>query len=222
MVRPGEPVGEREVVGEVADMRFFPGEDSAARANVYEPLAQSPPSSTFGVIVRAPAGADFQPGLRAAVARLDAAQPLYGYDTWNHLLAAGLAGDRTFAWFLAGLDGLVLLSTAIGLYGIVAFAAARRRKEMAIRMAIGASRAATTRLLLAGGARLAAIGVAAGLALSWLDSIILASAFNAIPTRTFAIFAFPAALLLALVLGASLIPAHRAASAEPLALLKEA
>lgn len=122
---------------------------------------------------------------------------------------------------MVGLDALVLLTTAIGLYGIVAFAAARRRKEIAIRMAIGAGRGAMTRLLLGGGAWVASIGIAAGLVLAWLDSYVMASAFNGLPVRSLEIFGLPAAILLVLVFGASLIPAHRAASAEPLTWLKE-
>lgn len=221
ILRPGEPPGWRQVVGEVADMSFYVGEQLSARGNVYEPLAQALPPSGIGLLLRGPGNANNQSALRAAVAQLDPSLPLFNYRPLADDIAASFGGDRQLGDLLFGMDLLVLFSAALGLYGIVGYAAARRRRELAIRVALGETRAGAVRQLAQASLGLAGAGLSFGLGLAWLDSFVLANIFENLPTRSPAVFCAPVALLLAVVLAATILPALRATRLPPAAVLKE-
>ncbi|MGH9394839.1 MAG: ABC transporter permease, partial [Terriglobales bacterium] len=221
IVRTGEPAGWRQVVGVVGDVRAWNGEAGEGEINVYEPIQQSAPGS-LGIMVKSASPlASVAAPLRTVVRRLDPALPLYNIRTVSEIVDRQTGGDRYFAELLVALVALVLLAAATGLYGIVAFAAARRRREIAIRIALGAPRSNAIRLLLAGAMRLAAMGLAIGLLLAWLDSFVLAHLFEGTPTRSPWMFAAITSVLLAVVTAASYVPARRAARAALFAVLKE-
>ena len=222
IVRAGEPAW-RVVVGEVDDTSFYAGEAANERVNVYEPLVQASPPSDLGILMRAASGppGSLAPGLRQTIQRLDAAQPIFGVQPLSAISTENIDGDRYLGDVLSALAALVLLSAAVGLYGIVAYAATRRRRESAIRLAFGAPPVSLTWLLSVRGLRLAGMGVSLGLILAWLDSFLLASVFSGIATRNVGLFAVPTSVLLAVVVAASYLPAHRAARVAPMAVLKE-
>ncbi|HWG38201.1 MAG TPA: ADOP family duplicated permease [Terriglobales bacterium] len=222
IVRQGEPVEWRQVVGVVGDVSVYEGESPGERVNVYEPLAQAGAWTGVGILLRSARGApDATPALREAATRLDPALPVYAVHKVAGTGAQDHGGDEYFAELLGLLVGLALLIAAVGLYGVVAYAAARRRREVAIRIAVGATRARVIHLLAADGLSLALIGVAAGLLFAWLDSYVLANLFAGIPTRGVALFAVPSAVLLATAVTASYLPARRAAGTHPMSVLKE-
>lgn len=217
--RKGEPAA-REIVGVVGDIAQFSGDTRPAA--FYEPLAQLP-QRDIGIFMRAarpPAAGTLAPALRAAVARLDRALPLFDVQPLMAIAYGNVSGERALELLVTAFDLLALLLAAIGLYGIVAYAAERRRREVAIRMALGSDRGAATRLLLADGLRPALAGVAAGLGLAWLDSYALAHMFN-VPARGWLLLGGPAALLAAVSLLASTLPAWRAARRPPMDVLKQ-
>jgi ABC-type antimicrobial peptide transport system permease subunit len=135
-------------------------------------------------------------------------------------VAQQLSTERNLS-LLSGACGIVaLLLAALGLYGVVAFAVARRTAEMGVRLALGASRAAVLRLVMADSAKVvipgAAIGVAAAPAATrFLESLL----FGLKPTDP-ATLAGTAALLLALAALATYFPARRAAGTDPIDALK--
>ena len=129
----------------------------------------------------------------------------------ERLIANGLA--------LLGILGLGLASS--GLYGLVAFIVAMRRREIGVRMALGAHPRSILRLMLGEGIRIAFIGAGLGGAIAVVGSVLARSNMYGVPPFDVAAFTLTAALLLAVVLVASLIPARSAARVDPLVVLRE-
>jgi ABC-type antimicrobial peptide transport system permease subunit len=122
---------------------------------------------------------------------------------------------------VAGFGGLALLLTAVGIYGIVAFRASERSREMAIRVALGASRSEIRGLVLGHALRLAMGGTAAGvLIFAWTAPLWKAQLYRVAPSDPLTIGAV-AVLVLAVAMAASLGPSRRASSAAPADLLRE-
>ena len=220
IIRAGQPPW-RQIVGVVGNRENYTQESTSDEVNVYEPLAQDP-RPDIGVLLRSsgPPSA-LAPPLRDVVRRLDPALPVYGVGTLYDKLMAQNGSDASFAELIAVLNLMVLLLSAIGLYGVVAYGAGRRRRELAIRIALGAQRRQASALLLWSGLRLAIYGVAVGLVLAWLDSFALNAAFFGVSARSWPMLALPAAVLFTVALAASWLPARRAACADPFPLLKE-
>jgi len=136
---------------------------------------------------------------------------LIRYSTGNYQMMAELVSAL-------GCIGLAL--TVVGLYGFLAFSVTQRRREIGIRMALGASREATVRLVLRDTARTAAIGLGVGVALSFAAARLEASAlFGVRPLDTYSLVA-ALGVLTAAVAFASWLPARRAAAIEPMQALR--
>jgi predicted permease len=128
----------------------------------------------------------------------------------------GWLADRRFLLLLVGVFAAAALAlAAIGIYGVVAFAVTRRTQEIGIRMAIGAQRGHVLRLVVGEGARLAAAGVALGLAASFAITRLLSTLLFGVSTTDPVTFAALAALLSLVALAASYIPARRAMRLDP-------
>jgi len=125
-------------------------------------------------------------------------------------------GDRRFLLLLVGVfAAAALLLAAVGIYGVVAFSVARRTQEIGIRMALGAARGDVLRLVVGEGARLAAIGVGAGILASLAVTRLASSLLFGVSATDPVTFAAVASLLAAAALGASYLPARRAVRLDP-------
>jgi putative ABC transport system permease protein len=128
----------------------------------------------------------------------------------------GWLADRRFLLFLVGLFAAAALAlAAVGIYGVVAFSATRRTQEMGIRMALGAQRADVLRLIVGEGAQLAVLGVAIGIAASFVITRLLSSLLFGVSATDPITFAGVAVLLTFVALLASYIPARRAVRLDP-------
>jgi ABC-type antimicrobial peptide transport system permease subunit len=129
---------------------------------------------------------------------------------------------RRFSVTLLSIFGAVAaLLAAVGLYGVLAFIVAQRRREIGVRIALGATGADVIRDVLGHGLRLAALGVSIGLALSLaITRLMSALLFGTSPTDV-ATFAGAATLLTLIAAIASLIPALRASRVDPLVALRD-
>lgn len=153
--------------------------------------------------------------IRRTVRRVDPALIMTGLETMTQAVSGSLLLVRSGAvlFGLFGVLGLVL--AAVGVYGLIAFTVSQRTHEIGIRMAIGASRRAVTRMVVREGAILAGIGLALGLAGAALVTRVLAAVLYGVSPTDPVTFG-GVALLLALVAGgASLAPARRAAAVDP-------
>jgi putative ABC transport system permease protein len=128
----------------------------------------------------------------------------------------GWLADRRFLLLLVGLFAAAALAlAAVGIYGVVAFSVTRRTQEIGIRMALGAQRSNVLRMILGEGARLAVLGVAIGIAASFVITRLLSSLLFGVNATDPITFAGVAALLSLVALLASYLPARRAMRLDP-------
>jgi putative ABC transport system permease protein len=212
----------REIVGVVADVR--PQRlDGEIPLQSYEPFAQNP-IWDFTLVVRG-AGDEIHPALPGAIAAvisgLDPDLPTQGSRPLASLVADSFARQRFAMTLFVVFSAVALLLAAIGIYGVMAYAVSQRTKEIGIRMALGAQAPVVLRLVMAGGARLIALGLGAGL----LGALILTRFLTALLFQVSAqdplTFVAMALLLVAVALLACWLPARRAAALDPLVALRE-
>jgi predicted permease len=161
---------------------------------------------------------------RAVESRLyavDRDQPVFDVKTMDERVAASLAPERFQLWLIGAFAAMALLMAAAGVYGVMAYLVTRRTREIGIRVAIGAQPAQVQRLVLRETATLAAVAVLAGLAASWWLTRYLRSMLYGVTPLDITSFATAPLILLAVALAASLLPARRAATIDPLTALRE-
>jgi predicted permease len=208
------------VVGDILQDRIaIPGRDGEA---IYLPLAQQPPRS-LAFAVRFSGDPTVQAGdVRQAVWAVNPDQPLAQIRTLDAHVAESLAGPRAIATFMNALAAVALALAAMGVYGVMAHAVAQQRRDIGIRMALGAGRGTVLRMVTTSGLSLAGLGMVLGLPLAWLMSRAVGSALNIFGARTGMGESVPVAVVLVLVaLVASLLPARRASGVLPAAALRE-
>jgi putative ABC transport system permease protein len=209
------------IVGIVSDARPF-GRERDETSEMYTLYRQLPAwrFGTMNVVVRA-AGAD-DALLRAVRERIKAIDPAIPADLSlmkTHALD-DTASRRFMMLALSVFGGLSLFLAALGVYGVLAFAAAQRTREIAIRSALGADRRRLVRLVLDSGARVIGLGLAIGLVGSWyLMQLVRSLLFEVAPRDP---LVFGAAIVTIVTVGilAALVPARRAARVDPMEALR--
>ena len=228
---PGEdPIGKRihitmnkeiyrEIVGIAGDVKQH-GLDKETLSQTYEPFLQEP-STFMNVIVRAdgdPAG--LTAAIRGEVLALDREQPIARVQTLEKVVATSVAQHR-FAMILMGSFALVaFVLAAVGLYGVMSYSVAQRTHEIGIRMALGAKQSDVLRMVVGQGAALALAGVAIGLGAAFAVTRLMASLLFEVTATDPLTFSVIAALLAAVALAASFIPARRATKVDPMIALR--
>ena len=160
------------------------------------------------------------PALRAAVLAIDPNLPLFDVRTLDEHMRISTFIARMAASMLALFGLLGLLLAAVGLYGVIAFNAAQRTREIGLRMALGADRGQVVWLLLRDGFAVAAIGLAVGLALAFGAGRLVAGQLTGISGTDPVSFWGTAGILAAVAAIACLLPARRASGLSPLAALR--
>jgi putative ABC transport system permease protein len=155
------------------------------------------------------------------IRRLDRELPASDVRTLEDVTADAL-GERRFAlWLFQAFSVLALVLAAFGIYGLLAHDVQQRRRELGVRMAMGATRASVAGLVLSNGARLSALGILLGLAAAPAALHVLSALLFGVTSRDPASLLI-APLLLAGVAGvASAVPAWHASRAEALSALRE-
>ena len=146
--------------------------------------------------------------------------PLYGVHTGKEHVRMSLAPQRLAAGLLGSFAILAAIVASVGLYGVVACSVARRRREIGIRMAIGAEPAMVVRHILAQALSLTAFGLFFGAGAASILMRFIASQVKGVSPYDGITFAAVAVLLCAMATGAALIPALRAANVDPLTALR--
>jgi putative ABC transport system permease protein len=151
---------------------------------------------------------------------IDPALPMPRVTTLRQATGIVLLPQRAAAVVTGALGGVGLLLAAVGLYGIMAFTAGRRRREIGIRMALGAHRPAVLRMMVADGLRLAGFGILFGLALAAAATRLIAGwLFNINPLDAATYLAMSTVFILVALI-ATYLPARRAVRADPLGALR--
>lgn len=215
---PGQPLkNARTVVGVVADVHDWSME-TPPQPQLYSPMTDS--GSTYIVIRSVLPPKEVANSATAALHRIDSNLAFTNVHTMQELVSESTA-RRRFQTVLLGVFAAMALALAlVGFYGLLAYAVRQRTAEMGIRIALGASRTHVIQLVFRQGLQLVATGLMLGLAAALVLTRLLTSSLyqvSALDPLTFA--AVPALLLLASV-AACLIPATRAANADPMSILR--
>jgi predicted permease len=217
--RPGNDQPWITIVGVAGSVRV---DSLSGRPNptIYLPAAQDYPGELRVVVRTTPGGGQFAPALRRAVREIDPSVPVGAVRPLAGLVDDSAARPRFVAGALAAFALAAVLLGAVGVYGVVAFAVARRTREVGVRVALGATPAAVRGLVLRDGARLAAAGVAAGLVGALAGGRLVRGLLYGVSAAEPGVLAGVAVLLSAVVLLASLLPALRAARVSPLVAMR--
>jgi putative ABC transport system permease protein len=158
--------------------------------------------------------------MRQQVSQLDPAMPIFGIQTMREIRNHNVAPERLNLGLLGGFAVLALMLAIIGLYGLLAFTVAQRKREIGIRMALGAQRFDVLHLVVGQGMRLILAGVVIGLLGSVALTRVLASVlFKVEPTDPLT-FVTVTLLLCVVALLACYIPARRATKVDPMVALR--
>lgn len=158
---------------------------------------------------------------RRAVFEIDPIQAISEMRTLEQVLNESLALRRLSSLLLAGFAAIALLIAAIGIYGVMAYNVVQRRREIGLRIAVGAQRRDVLRLILGQGAVLTLLGLALGLGGAVSVSRLLENLLFGISTHDPAIYTLVTVVLASAGLIASYLPAHRAVKLDPTLVLRE-
>jgi putative ABC transport system permease protein len=222
---PGPPRPPAEIVGVVADA-VYGSLRAPEPSTIYLPLAQfasigSGFMATVHLSVRTERGspAALIRSVAAAIAGVNAQMPIT-FHTLDDEIGESINQERVLATLSGLFGGMALLMAALGLYGVTAYAVSRRRKEIGIRMALGAAPARIVSLVLSRVTTLVGGGIVCGVALSlWAGKFVGALLYGLTP-RDPATLAGAAIVLCAVAGLSAWLPARRAARVDPSSLLR--
>lgn len=217
-IRTGEP---RRIVGVVRSVREV-GLDQPARAEFYLPVTQSRENDAAMSFVLATARAPetVVGDVRDAVQSLAPRQPIYQLATMRSVVHASLGRQRLLYSLLGAFAILALLLAAAGVFGVMSYGVAQRRREIGIRIALGARLADVTGMVLGDAVRVIGVAIVVGLGAAFLATRAMASVLYGVSTHDVVTFvAAPLVIgIVALIAGA--VPALRAGRTDPLVAMR--
>ena len=209
----------RTIVGVADDVRQA-SLDAAPAPTVYVPETQMTyPGLTLVVRTEGDPGSVL-PLVRRELRALDASIALSDVRTLEDVLSSSLARQR-FSLTLLGAFGIAaLLLAVVGLYGVIALSVGERRRELGVRIALGARRADVLRLVVGEGVRVAAAGVVVGLAGAAAVSRVMQGMLYGISATDAGVYAGAAVLVVLVALAATWVPARGATRVDPVVALR--
>ena len=214
----GRPMS-REIVGVVADVRHT-GLDSNPRPEFFVPHLQNP-FGGMAIVVRTYSDPEtLLPAAKEQIRAINKDQPFYSINTMDALVSRSLGERRFNLLLLCVFATIALVLAGVGIYGLISFSISQRTHEIGVRMALGARARDITRMILGEGIALALAGVTAGVVGALvLTRLLKGFLFGVTPTDPVT-FAAISALLVALALVASYLPARRATRVDPMVALR--
>jgi len=220
------------IVGEIADIKQN-SPDAETVNQMYTPTSQfkaslaqfAPPgmlTGTYGsIVLRSQLPPEqMADSLRTVVRSIDPQLPLTHVQSMEQVVAEGQASRRFSTALISSFAAVAVLLALLGIYSVIAFSAALRTHELAIRLALGSQRASVMRLVLVSGAKLGITGCGIGAIGAVFATRLLRSMLFQVDPLDPACIALSAFSILLLALAASVIPARRAASIEPMQALR--
>jgi predicted permease len=208
------------VVGIARDPKFGSLVDRTTGTFVYLPLQQGYLAGWTTLVARMAPGHHLADELRGLVTLMSPGLPIANTQTAEDYAALGLLAQRLVASVSGSLGLVGLFLAALGVYGVTAYAVARRTREIGIRMAMGAPRADVVRMILRQGLSLVAIGSTIGLLLASAFGHLLQTFLLGIAPMDSVAFLGAAALFAIIGFTACYIPARRAARIDPMMALR--
>ena len=203
-----------EIVGVVGHVRQE-GLDSDPRPQVYWPHQQRT-QDRMAMVVRATGDpASLTPATRAAIHEVDPDQPLYDVRPMQAVLERTISGQWINTVLMSVFAALALVLASVGLYGVVSYLTAQRRREFAIRLAVGAKGTDILGLVLKQGLWLALVGLGLGLMFSAVATRALGAMLHGVTAWDPWTYLLVSNLMIAVVLAASFIPAWQASRLDP-------
>ena len=225
-----DPVGQRisfewdgmvsgEIVGVVGNVREMGPKDEPSPA-IYRAYGQMPMPQMTLVMRSAGDPLALASAATTAIREIDPDQPVAEVRTMERVLANTVARPRLILYVLGGFAAVALLLAALGLYGIVSYSVTQRRRDIGVRVALGAQRADVLRPILREGMMLTGCGLALGLAAAFASTRVMQSLLFGVESTDPVTLLGVAAFLTATALAASYIPARRATRLDPVVALR--
>jgi ABC-type antimicrobial peptide transport system permease subunit len=210
-----------EIIGVAGDVKHR-ALDEALSPTIYTSAFQSPSNSDILVVRSSRPDADVIGAVREEVARLDRDLPVYGVGSLANVIAVspGVPARRVLTAAFFGFALMAVVISALGLFGVAAHDAARRRAEFAIRIALGADRRRILTASLRHGATIVGAGLVAGAVLSIWATRALGAILFATGQLDFVAASLPAAVVIVAAAAALLPPALRAARTDAVLALR--
>ncbi|HSL71761.1 MAG TPA: FtsX-like permease family protein, partial [Longimicrobiales bacterium] len=209
-----EETGPRRIVGVVENIKAQTL-TGAPSAEIYLPYAQTAADGVTFLIKSQRQSAQILSAARTELRRLDPALPLVRPGVLGDHVARAMAAPRFYTTSLTAFAAVAILLATIGIYGVVAYLVTQRRREIGVRLALGADIRHVVRLILWQGLRPALIGISAGLITAIAGSKVLQTLLYEVGRTDAITFALTPVLVLALVALACIIPARRASRTSP-------
>ncbi len=218
----------REIVGVVGDVKGDGLDQTRAPATLYMPLDQlAPPqgeqwrSSSMTLVVRSSSSPEAMvSAVTNAIREIDSTIPVTNVQTMEDLVTTSLSSERFSLLLLGAFALLALILAAIGIYSVLSYSVRRRVQEIGIRLALGASLSDVLRMVIFEGLRPTLLGVLIGIAGAFTLARVMSNLIYGVKPTDPLTFVSVAFLLGVVALGASIIPAYRAAKVDPLVALR--
>ncbi|HUE43510.1 MAG TPA: ABC transporter permease [Candidatus Sulfotelmatobacter sp.] len=210
-----------QIVGVVEDIKE--GQlDSGTYPALYFSFLQGPDNYFMLAVRTSQAETSVIPSLVEAIRQIDPAIAATRGASMNTLINNSPAAyiHRSSAWLVGGFAALALILSVVGLYGVIAYSVSQRTREIGVRMALGAQRSSVYQLVLGEAGRLALIGIAAGLLLAVGAAVSMRSLLFGVRSWDLTTLIGVSVVLAVAALLASYIPAHRAATVDPVVALR--
>lgn len=198
----------RDLTENTGPQVYYPWARSGGSAGVVFVRTAGDPSGVLGM-------------MREELRAIDAEIPVLGASTMSDHLSESLSLSRLGVRFLGGFGTVALILASLGLYGVVSFAVGRRTLEVGVRMALGADSGQVVWLVMREVAVLVSVGIVFGLGLSIAFTAALSGVLFEVSPADPITLAMVSVLLLTVALGAAMIPALRAAKADPVLALRQ-
>jgi predicted permease len=216
----GSPTRPRTIVGVIANVKMQSVQSGTFPA-IYWPITQIPSDITMFVTVRTSGDPlNLVNAVRTQLRSMDPDLPLYDVEPLDRIVSSSLARPRDTAALVSLFAILALTLTAVGLYGVIAYSVTRRTREIGVRIALGARPGDLLRSVVMRGLYLSLTGAAIGLPAAIASTRLFRSMLFEVSPQEPITLAAGAAVLVAVALVASYIPARRAARVDPMVALR--